>query len=465
MQKVDTLAKFGQSFQTKVISSLITDIRLLDTLNEIIHPKFFESEANKWIVEEIINYYNDFRKPPTIDVFKVEVSKLDDIGFQKRIVQQLKPVFTTIGDTDLEYVKKEFSSFCINQNLKQAIVESIDLLKSGNYDRIKDLVDKAMKVGIDSDLGHDYVLDFLERTDEINRNTVLTDWEPINELMNGGLGPGELGVVVAPSGVGKTWVLCALGAAAVKAGLNVVHYSLELSEHYVGQRYDTIFSGIPSSELKENKDGVFEKIQKLNGKLLIKYFPPKGVSPKKIESHIEKMTAAGNKPDLVILDYADLLLSNNSNNDSTYSEQGGVYIELRGMGGELQIPIWTASQTNRAGIDSEVIEADKIADSYAKVMNADFIMSVSRKAKDKLNNTARFHVMKNRFGPDGITFPSKMDTFKGYIEVFDGNSSDGVIASKESAEGGQVEKQLLHKKYVENFGILVPFILPLLGFL
>ena len=452
MQNIDTLSKYGQSFQTKVISTLIADVRLLDTLSEIIHPKFFEAEANKWIVDEVITYYDEFKKTPTLDVFKSEISKLEDRSFQKNIVEQLKSVFTKVGDSDLDYVKKEFSSFCINQNLKEAIVQSVDLLKAGSYDRIKDLVDKAMKVGVDSDLGHDYLLDFEERTTEIDRNSVPTGWDCINEVMDGGLGPGELGVAVAPSGVGKTWVLCALGAAAVKAGLNVVHYSLELSEHYVGQRYDTVFTQIPSSDVKEKKETVLEKISRLKGKLLIKYYPPKGISPKKIEAHIEKMSAAGNKPDLIIVDYADLLLSHTNKSDSTYGEQGGVYIELRGISGELGIPIWTASQTNRSAIDSEVIEADKIADSYAKVMNADFIMSISRKSKDKLNNTARFHIMKNRFGPDGITFPSKMDTNTGFIEVYDGNSSDGIITQKESADGGQMEKKLLHKKYVENFG-------------
>jgi len=452
MQNIDTLSKYGQSFQTKVLSSLIVDVRLLDTLSEIIHPKFFESESNKWIADEIISYYGDYKKSPTLDVFKSEVSKLDDRGFQKSVVEQLKSVFIKVGDSDLDYVKKEFSNFCINQNLKQAIVSSVDLLKAGNYDRIKDLVDKAMKVGIDTDLGHDYLLDFEERTTEINRNSVSTGWSCIDDVMDGGLGPGELGVAVAPSGVGKTWVLCALGAAAVRAGLNVVHYSLELSEHYVGQRYDTVFTQIPSTDVKQKKEIVLDKISRLKGKLLIKYYPPKGISPKAIESHIEKMIAAGNKPDLIIIDYADLLLSYTNKSDSTYGEQGGVYIELRGISGELAIPIWTASQTNRSAIDSEVIEADKIADSYAKVMNADFIMSISRKSKDKLNNTARFHIMKNRFGPDGITFPSKMDTNNGFIEVYDGNSSDGIMTQKESADGGQMEKKLLHKKYVENFG-------------
>lgn len=452
MQGQDTLEKYGQGFQTKVIRALLTDVKLVDSLYEIINKKFFESESNKWIVETILDYYNEYKGVPSIDVFKSEVSKLDNVSIQKQIVEQLKFAYTQVGESDLQYVKNEFSNFCINQNLKNAIVQSVDLLKAGSYDRIKDLVDKAMKVGIETDLGLDYVLDYEERTKDDNRSTVPTDWEAINDLMDGGLGPGELGVVVAPSGVGKTWVLCALGASAVRKGLTVVHYSMELSEKYVGNRYDTVFTSIPSSELLDKRDDVRNKIKGLKGKLLIKYFPPKGVSAKKLELHIEKLIANGNKPDLIIIDYADLLLSYSNRSDSTYGEQGGVYIELRGMSGELEIPIWTASQTNRSAIDSEVIEADKIADSYAKVMNADFIMSLSRKSKDKLNNTARVHIMKNRFGQDGITFPCKMDTNHGILDVYTSTSSDGMMAQKESKNGEILEKQLLHKKYVEQMG-------------
>lgn len=450
MKEVDTLAKYGQSFQTKVISCLLTDQKLLDSLHDVISDRFFESDVNKWIVSEILNHYTEYKKIPTVDVFKVKIVELDDKSLQKQIVEQIKNAYTAVDQTDLDYIKNEFSNFCINQNLKQAIIDSIDLLKVGSYDRIKDKIDKALKVGVDDELGIDYILDYDERTEDINRTAIPTPWEVINEVMDGGLAGGELGVVVAPSGVGKSWALCALGAAAVKMGKTVVHYSLELSEHYVGQRYDTVFTQIPSTKLADKRDEVKDVISKLRGRMLIKYFPPKGISAKKLETHIEKMISNGYKPDLIIIDYADLLISYTNKSDSTYQEQGGIYIELRGMSGELNIPIWTASQANRSSIDSEVIEADKVSDSYAKVMNADFIMSLSRKAKDKLNDTARFHVMKNRFGPDGITFPSKMDTNKGIIDIFDGNSSNGIIATKESANGTEIERKLLHKKYIET---------------
>lgn len=451
-EQIDTLSKYGQSFQSKVVSALLTDNKFLDTIGEITTPKFFENDANKWIISEILEYHNEFRKPPTLDVFKSQLSKVDNDILKKTVVDQLKHVYTQVGNVDLDYIKKEYREFCINQNLKGVILRSVDLLKAGSYDRIKDLVDNAMKVGNETDMGMDYIEDFDERTEDLKRSTVPTKWEPINDLMDGGLGPGELGVVVAPSGVGKTWILTALGAEAVRKGLSVVHYTMELSEHYVGARYDTVFTGIPSAELKEKKEEVKSRIKNLRGRLLVKYFPPKGVTVKKLQQHIEKMVTLDNKPDVIIVDYADLLLSHSNKSDSTYQEQGGVYIDLRGMSGELEIPIWTASQTNRSAIDSEVIEADKIADSYAKVMNADFIMSWSRKSKDKLNNTARCHVMKNRFGQDGITFPCKMDTNTGYIEVYDGTSPDGVIAQKEAASGQLETKKLLHKKYVENMG-------------
>jgi hypothetical protein len=451
-EAVDNLAKYGQSYQTKVVTNLVTDRPFLEQVSDILETKYFESDTNKWVVDITRKYFSKYKNTPTTDFFKTEIQKITDKALQQNVLTQLKAIYALQSGGDSEWVKNEFVTFCKNQNFKNVILTSVDLLQTGQFDKIEKLVRDAVKVGQSNDLGLDYKEDIEVRFEEVNRRTVKTNWDVIDELIDGGLGPGELGVIVAPSGVGKTWVLCHIGAEAVRQGKNVLHYTLELTQNYVGQRYDTIFTGIPSAELRDNKEQIKDKVDKLKGGLMIKYYPPKGITANTIAAHIDMVRSTKFQPDLIIIDYADLLVSVNSKNNSDYQEQGGIYIDLRAMGGEYQIPIWTASQTNRSAIESDVIHADKIADSYAKVMNADLIISVSRKDTDKLNDTARFHVMKNRFGPDGLTFPAKMNTNKGIIEVYAANSSNGIIASKESKNGELLQKQLLHKKYVDNMG-------------
>jgi len=451
-ETLDSLSRYGQSFQSKVVSALLSDKKLLESLSDIIKADFFESEANRWIVSTIIQYYSDYRRVPTLDVFKVELYKNDNPILKTTVKEQLRHIYTEVGSVDLEFITKEFSDFCRNQNLKEVILQSVDLLKAGNYNKIKELVDNAMKVGTSADIGHDYIRDLMMRMEEDARIVVPTGMEPIDDLMDGGLSSGELGVIVANSGIGKSWVLSQIGAHAMKLGKTVVHYTMELSETYVGRRYDTILSGIPTHELRDRKSEVEEKLKRIKGNVIIKYFPPKGVTAKRLETHIDKMIQLGQKPDIVIVDYADLLRSHSVSSDSTYQEAGGTYIELRALSGEYGIPVWTASQANRSGLQSDILEADSVADSYAKVMNADFVVSLMRKPNDKLNNTAKFHVMKNRFGPDGLTFPAKMDTNIGMIKVFEGTSPNGMMAMKDSKDGEKMEKQMLFNKYAEMTG-------------
>ena len=329
---------------------------------------------------------------------------------------------------------------------------AVDLLKNGQYEQIIDTMMKASKVGVESDLGLDFIEDFETILENVKRDSCPTGWSVIDELMDGGLGPGELGVVMAPSGIGKSWFLSKIACSALEKGIDVLHYTLELSESYVGQRYITILTGIPTTDQKERKDEIIRKVKQVPGRVRIKYYPPQFASAKTIAAHIEKIKQTGFKPKLIIIDYADLLKSGNGNRDGLYAELGGIYEELRGLSGETLIPIWTATQTNRAAIDHEVIGADSVGDSYKKVQTADFIMSVSRKTKDKLSNTGRIHIVKNRFGPDGLTFPAKIDTFTGTMDIFAATSVDGMASTRDSKSGEGLEKKLLHKKYVENMG-------------
>jgi replicative DNA helicase len=452
MEAVDTLVKYGQSYQSKVVASLITDAKFLEQVTEITKPNFFESQANQWIVKEVQNYFDEYRAIPTMEVFKIKVGEIEDKVLKQTTIEQLKAVYLQVGAEDIPYVKKEYLTFAKNQKVKEALLKSVDLLKAGNYDKIIDTMMAASKVGVENDLGLDFIDDFESILENVKRSSVGTGWDVIDELMDGGLGPGELGVVMAPSGIGKSWFLSKIACAALQRGVNVLHYTLELSESYVGQRYITILTGITTADQKMNKAEIIRKVKQTEGRVKIKYYPPQFASAKTLSAHIEKVKTTGFNPQLIIIDYADLLKSGNRGSDGLYAELGGIYEELRGLSGETGIPVWTATQTNRAAIDHEVIQADSVGDSYKKVQTADFIMSVSRKTKDKLSNTGRIHIVKNRFGPDGMTFPAKIDTFHGVMDVFAATSVDGMMATKESKNGEGLEKKLLHKKYVENMG-------------
>jgi replicative DNA helicase len=452
MEVVDTLVKYGQSYQSKVVASLITDVKFLEQVTEITKPAFFESQANQWIIQEVQDYFNEFRAVPTMEVFKIKVGEVEDKALKQTVIEQLKNVYTQVGADDLPYVKKEYLTFAKNQKVKDALLKSVDLLKAGNYDKIIDTMMAASKVGVESDLGLDYIENFESILEDVKRDSCSTGWEVIDELMDGGLGPGELGVVMAPSGIGKSWFLSKIACSALQNGLDVLHYTLELSESYVGQRYTTILTNIGTADQKMRKDEIIRKIKQVPGRVRIKYYPPQFASAKTIAAHVEKVRQIGFNPKLIIIDYADLLKNGNGARDGLYAELGGIYEELRGLSGETQIPVWTATQTNRAAIDHEVIGADSVGDSYKKVQTADFIMSVSRKTKDKLSNTGRIHIVKNRFGPDGMTFPAKIDTFSGVMDVFAATSIDGMASTKDSKNGEGLEKKLLHKKYVENMG-------------
>ena len=443
MSDRSTLSQFGHVFQSKIISSLLSDKKFIQTISDILEPDYFDSDANKWLCKIIRDYFFEYKTTPTLEVMKVKIDEMENEILQVSVVENLKESWRNVESTDLKFVQEQTLEFCRNQVMKQAIMDSVDLIEVGQYDQIKKIVDNAMKAGSDRDLGHDYIDGIEERLTKSTRNTVKTGWDPIDEVMDGGLGAGELGVVVAPAGIGKTWCLQTIASSAVKQGLNVVHYTLELNQNYVGLRYDTVFSGVTTSDIKFYQDDVKKKIDALKGTLLIKYFPTKSASVQTLTSHLSQIEIQGNKPDLVIVDYADILKGVGSEKRHILEN---IYEDLRGLAGEIECPIWTASQANRSSLEEEVIDATKVAEAYSKVMIADFVVSVSRKVEDKIANTSRFHVIKNRFGIDGITFPSSMNTNIGKILIYESTTQSGQeVQGKMDNSQEYLRKQLANK--------------------
>ena len=452
---LNSINSYGHDFQIKAISSLLTHKEFLINIHDIISDEYFENSAQKWVIKQIIKYYDKYHTTPTLDVLKVELQKVDNEVLQISIKEQLKEAYVA-SDDDLEYVREEFTNFCRNQQLKRALMTSVDLLKAGDFEAIRTLVDNALKAGQDKNLGHEYLKDIEDRYRENSRTTIPTPWDKINALLQGGLGNGDFGLIFGNPGGGKSWSLVALGGHAVKLGFNVLHYTLELGEDYVGKRYDAFFTKINVGKISDHKEKVSEIIPKLPGQLIIKEFPTGRATMSTIESHIDKCSGLGIKPDLVIIDYVDLLSSRKKNRERK-DEIDDIYSSAKGLARQLDIPIWSVSQVNRAGAQDKIIEGDKAAGSYDKLMITDFCMSLSRKKEDKANNTGRFHIMKNRYGMDGLTYNVKADTSTGHFEVHEYHvdiEEDNLLPSKQSnkfdTDVDQIDKLLLFQKLQET---------------
>ena len=430
-----SLHQFGKGFQLKVLGSLLTDKGFLLNVRDVLSDSYFDADSHKWIINQICDYYDKYHTTVTMDVLKIELQKLENEVLQVALKEELRNSYQATTD-DLEYVQEEFTKFCKNQEMKAAILDSADLLKDGDFDGIRNLVEKAIKAGMDKNIGHEYNKDIETRYRVDYRPTVPSPWPILNDGIQGGFGPGDLGIIFGSPGGGKSWTMVAIAAHAVKMGHKVNFYTLELGEDYVGKRFDCYFTGYSIDEVNKHRKDVEKHVNNLKGKLIVKEYPPKGASVNTIKAHVQKCVDIEHKPDLIIIDYVDYLKApSRGRNTERKHEIDDVFIATKGLAKDLKIPILTPSQVNRMGARDSIIEGDKAAGSYDKMMVADICLSLSRQKEDKVLGTGRIHVMKNRYGQDGMTYNIKMNTNNGQIEFLEETSAADLLDDDSNTSG------------------------------
>lgn len=435
-QEAPSFSKYGKDFQESLCQMILQDRPFADQIMEVLDINFLELHYLRVFVKKIFDYREKYDVHPTYKTM-ISIVRADIEGENAATQQQLRNYFARIHNTQVsgaEYVKSIALDFCRKQKLKEAMIKSVSLLQKSSFDEIAKIINDAIKLGDVTDFGYDYLKDFEKRFEIKSRNPTTTGWQEIDQICQGGLGIGELGVIIAPTGAGKSMVLVHLGAQALKLGKTVVYYSLELGDVVIGQRFDSCLTKIPLSQLKNFKEEIYEKVQDLEGTLIVKEYPTKSASTRTLRNHLEKLRMRDINPDMVLIDYGDLLRPISSKNEKRH-ELESIYEEMRGLAKEFNCCIWTASQTNRSGLNAEVITMESIAEAFNKCFVSDFIFSLSRTVEDKQNNTGRFFVAKNRNGPDGIVFPVSMTTANVQIEVMDPEEEDqSTISVKDQSE-------------------------------
>lgn len=445
-------AQYGKQFQEKIFQGLLSDHSWSTQMIEVMNPNFFDIRYLSYLTEKYFSYYTKYKSFPTlpllITIIKDDLSQGNDVILRDQIVEFLHRIKHNPDMGDIAYVKDKSLDFCKRQAFKEALEQAVDLISTDKFESVVDLMKTAVSVGMPSSVGHDFFEDAEARFLKITRQVCPTGINRLDagDILQGGLGKGELGVITANTGVGKSHFLVQMGANAMRAGKNVVHYTFELSEVAVGRRYDSNLCGIPSNDVIDNKGSVLERYDdKELGRLIIKEYPTGSASVITIRNHIEKLMLKGFKPNVIVIDYADIMRSTRSY-DSLRHELKLIYEELRNLSMDLAVPIWTASQANRDSSNSEIVGLENMSEAYGKAMVADVVLSISRKPMEKSTGAGRLFVAKNRAGRDGLLFPIHIDTSMSIIEILD---ESALTLAEATQQDDNAMKDLLKKKWKE----------------
>ena len=450
-------SQYGKQFQEKIFQALLTDTNWAAQMIEVMTQEYFEIKYLSYLSGKYFSYFEKYKSFPSlsllITIIRDDLREGNDVILRDQIIEFLHRMKTNPDTGDLQFVKDKSLDFCKKQALKDALEKSVELISAEKYESVVSLMKDAISKGEPATIGHNFFEDYDSRFAKINRVTCPLGLSQLDkkDVLNGGLGRGEIGVITAPTGVGKSHFLVHAGCEALKVGKNVVHYTFELSERAVGLRYDSNLCGIPSSDIVDRKEDVikhYEENENL-GRLIIKEYPTGSATVMTLRNHIEKLLLKSFVPSLIIIDYADIMRSSRRF-DSLRHELKLIYEELRNLAMDLNVPIWTASQANRDASDKPVVGLENMSEAYGKAMVADIVLSLSRKPMEKASGCGRLFVAKNRAGRDGILFPVFLDCSMSRLQIIE-NGEEMTLEEVVKTDASTM-KNLLKEKWKQVNG-------------
>ena len=442
----------GNTFQLQLINQIIEDKEFASSIIDVIESSYFDNKYFKIILQMIKEYHVKYESCPNFDTLEQIVkSEISQELVAKIVLDTLKQ----IKDAPFEgtvFVQEKALKFCKQQELQKAMDRAQKIITEGDfesYDKVEGLVREALQVGeveknvTDIFMGLDTVLD------EDYRHPIPMGIAGIDRLLKGGLAKGEIGVILAPTGVGKTTILTKIANTAFNMGYNVLQIFFEDNPKIVQRKHFTIWTGIEPDNLALHKEEVMEKIteiqETMKNKLILKKLASDTITMGQIKNQVRKMIADGNKIDLVLLDYIDCVLPESSAKDE-WKAEGSVMRGFEAMCHELNLVGWTATQGNRSSISSEVVTTDQMGGSIKKAQVGHVIITVAKTLQQKEMNLATIAITKSRLGKDGVVFENCK--FNNELLEIDTETSVTFLGFEEQQEERKRDrvKELLEKR-------------------
>lgn len=411
MSKIDknSLGYLGFDFQVRLILNIIIDKKFGAAIMSILNPNYFEDKHLRLICAVIKNAYEQYEIIPDMGSLESRIlESVNDEIERTYLIAQLRKI-KEASVNDVLWVQDTGMKFCKQQELKKSIREIQKIIDKGDhneYEQCETILKKALEHG-DSD---DTTLDVFDGISKIfkedYREPIPTGIKKLDEIMNGGIAKGELGIILAALGVGKTTMITKFANTAKNLGYNVLQIFFEDKEESIQSKHVACWSGYELNDLKNHEEELMNLIgvkQKEPGILKLKRFASDSTTIPIIRKYIRKKISQGFKPDMVLIDYMDCIQTSKSFDDANVGE-GFTMRQFETMLSELDIAGWCAIQGNRSATRSDVVEVDQMGGSIKKAQIGHFILSVGRTLDQRDAGVATISILKSRFGKDGLIF-------------------------------------------------------------
>jgi replicative DNA helicase len=442
----------GNTFQLQLINQIITDKEFAQSIIDVLEASYFDNKYFKLIVQMVREYYGKYQSSPNFEtleqIAKTEISQ--ELAL-KIVIDTIKQVQEAPFE-GVPFVQEKALKFCKQQELQKAMNKAQKIIDQGDfesYDAVEGMVREALQVG-ERDTGTTDIFSGLD--DVLNddfRHPIPMGIEGIDRLLKGGLAKGEIGVILAPTGVGKTTLMTKIANTAFNMGYNVLQIFFEDNPKIIQRKHFTIWTGIEPDNLATRREEVMEKVEEIKNtmpnKLILKKLPSDTMTMNQIKNQVRKMIADGTKVDMITLDYIDCVVPDNLKTDE-WKAEGSVMRHFEAMCHELGIAGWTATQGNRSSISSEVVTTDQMGGSIKKAQVGHVIISVAKTLQQKEMKLATIAITKSRLGQDGIVFENCK--FDNELLVIDTESSVTFLGFEEQQEQkkGDRVRELLEKR-------------------
>ena len=442
----------GNTFQLQLLNQIIADKDFSHSIIDVIENNYFENKYFKIIIQMIREYYVKYDHTPSFETLdQITKSELQQEIASKIVLDTIKKIKDAPID-GVAFVQEKALKFCKQQELQKVMGKAQKIIDGGefeNYDTLEEMVKTALQVGAKDTSMLDVFSNLDQVLEDDYRHPIPMGIPGIDRLLKGGLAKGEIGVILAPTGVGKSTVLTKMANHAFNLGFNVLQIFFEDNPKVIQRKHFTLWTKVHPDDLSEKKDEVMKRVREIEesmpNKLIMKKLPSDTMTMLQIKNQIRKMVSDGIKVDMIVLDYIDCIVPDKNLGDEWKSE-GSVMRAFEAMCHEMNIVGWTATQGNRSSISSEVVTTDQMGGSIKKAQVGHVIISIAKTLQQKEMKLATIAITKSRIGDDGVVFENcKFDNAMIEIDTESSMTFLGLEEQKEERQRQRV-KELLEKR-------------------